>query len=568
MRGAIFAVDDRERLAPVTLAAEQPVAQTVADRALADTSLFQPCVHLVDGFVHAQSIEAQRVALGTGGVHSGVDDDAVVGDERSLALIVGQIVAGFRQRLHGVGDRQTELDREIVITLVATRHGHDSAGAVIHKHIVCGEQRQLGSGNRVDGVQAGEQAGLLARLVHTVLGGLGFRGHTVGLHSLDRSGVAALPVFRSLGRPFGGNILEQMMLRGDHGERGAEQGIGTGGVDLHVLDAVRGFDVEMHGSAVGFADPVALHELDLFRPVDAVKIFDQTVAVCGDAHGPLAQLTLEHREVTAFGLAFGGDLLIGEHRAQARAPVHRRLGDVCQAEVVEHVGLLGFGQIIPLLACESRNLTLAGFELLHQRADRACAALGARRVGGILVVPGIVDAGEDPLGPTHIARVNGGEGAAVVEAQAHTMQLAAHVGDVLLGGDARMLAGLDCILLSRQTEGVVAHGVQHVLALHAVVAADHIGGEVAERMAHMQALARRVREHIHGEVRRASFGVATLAVPQIAIDVGGPEGAFVIPNLLPFFLNALSQIRVVTERRFGWFVRLRLRAFLNVTHNA
>ena len=43
-------------------------------------------------------------------------------------------------------------------------------------------------------------------------------------------------------------------------ERGAEQGIGTGGVDLHVLDAVRGFDVEMHGSAVGFADPVALHD--------------------------------------------------------------------------------------------------------------------------------------------------------------------------------------------------------------------------------------------------------------------------------------------------------------------
>ena len=324
----------------------------------------------------------------------------------------------------------------------------------------------------------------------------------------------------------------------------------------------------MHGSAVGFADPVALHELDLFRPVDAVKIFDQTVAVCGDAHGPLAQLTLEHREVTAFGLAFGGDLLVGEHRAQARAPVHRRLGDVCQAEVVEHVGLLGFGQIIPLLACESRNLTLAGFELLHQRADRACGALGAGRVGGVLVVPGIVDAGEDPLGPTHIARVNGGEGAAVVEAQAHAVQLAAHVGDVLFGGDARMLAGLDCILLSRQTEGVVAHGVQHVLALHAVVAADHIGGEVAERMAHMQALARRVREHIHGEVRRASFGVATLAVLQIAIDVGGPEGAFVIPNLLPFFLNALSQIRVVTERRFGWFVRLRLRAFLSVTHNA
>ena len=397
-----------------------------------------------------------------GGIHGGVDDNAVVGDERRLAFIVGQIVAGFGQRLHGVDDRQAELDREIVIALVAARHGHDGAGAVVHEHVIRGEQRQLGSGDRIGGVQAGEQAGLLASLVDTVLGGLGFRSQAIGLHCLDRSGIAALPVFRSLGRPLGGNVFEQVMLRGDHGERGAEQGVGTGGVDLHVFGTVRGFDLEMHGSAVGFADPIALHELDLLRPVDAIKIFDQTVAVCGDAHGPLAQLALEHREVAAFGLAFGGDLLVGEHRAQ----------------------------------------------------------------------------------------------------------LAAHVGDVLLGGDARMLTGLDRILLGRQAEGVIAHGVQHVLALHTVVAADHIGGKVAQRVTHMQALARRIREHVHREIRRAPFGVATLSVLQIAVDVSSPESAFVIPNLLPFSLNALSQIRIVTERRLGWFVRLRLRAFLNVTHNA
>ena len=70
----------------------------------------------------------------------------------------------------------------------------------------------------------------------------------------------------------------------------------------------------------------------------------------------------------------------------------------------------------------------------------------------------------------------------------HAVQLAAHVGDVLLGGDARMLAGLHGILLGRQAEGVVTHGVQDVLALHAVVAADHIGGEVAQRVADVQAL--------------------------------------------------------------------------------
>ena len=142
------------------------------------------------------------------------------------------------------------------------------------------------------------------------------------------------------------------------------------------------------------------------------------------------------------------------------------------------------------------------------------------------------------------------------------------IGDVLFGGDARMLAGLHGILLGRQAEGVVAHGVQHVLALHAVVAADHIGGEVAQRVADVQALAGRVREHVHREVGRAAFCVMALAVLQVAVDVGGPEGAFVIPDLLPFLFDALRQLRVVAERRFGGFVRLRLRAFLSVTHSA
>ena len=409
------------------------------------------------------------------------------GRRTAPCLIVGEVVAGFRQRLDGVDDRQAELDGEIVIALIAARHCHDRAGAVVHEHVVGGEQRQLSAGDRVDGVQAGEQAGLLARLVHAVLGGLGFGGQTVRLHGLDRGGVAALPILGGFRRPFFRNVLKQVVFRGDDCEGGAEEGVGTGGVDLHVLDAVRGLDVEMHGSAVGFADPVALHELDLLRPVDGVEVFDQTVAVCGDAHGPLAQFALEHREVAAFGLAFGGDLLVGEHGAQARAPVDRGLGDVGQTEVVEHVGLLGFAQVGPGLAFEARDGALAGFELFDERADRAGAALEPdgwwrprrtrrRRCG------------RRSTGPTHVAGVDGGEGTTVVEAQAHAVQLAAHVGDVLFGGDARMLAGLHGVLLGRQAEGVVAHGVQHVLALHAVVAADHVGGEVAQRVADVQAL--------------------------------------------------------------------------------
>ena len=68
MRGAVLAIDDREGLAPVALAGEQPVAQTVADRALAHTGGFEPGIDLGDGVIDAQAVKAQRVALGGGGL--------------------------------------------------------------------------------------------------------------------------------------------------------------------------------------------------------------------------------------------------------------------------------------------------------------------------------------------------------------------------------------------------------------------------------------------------------------------------------------------------------------------
>ena len=126
-----------------------------------------------------------------------------------------------------------------------------------------------------------------------------------------------------------------------------------------------------------------------------------------------------------------------------------------------------------------------------------------------------------------------------------------------------MLAGLDCVLFGRQAEGVVTHGVQDVLALHAVVAAHHVGGQIAQRVADVQALAGRVGKHVHGEVGGAAFGVTALAVLQIAVDVGGPEGALLVPNLLPLVFDVLRQCGVVAE--VGLFG---LRALLVVTHKS
>ena len=352
-------------------------------------------------------------------------------------------------------------------------------------------------------------------------------------------------------------MLKQLMLRGNHSERGAEQGVRTRRVHFHILFAVLRGDREMHGGTMGLADPVTLHELDLLRPVNGVKILDQTMAVCGDTHRPLAQLTLEDRIVAALGATFRGDFLVRQDCAQAGAPVDRGLGDVGETEIVEHVSLLTGVKLIPCPAFEPGDRLGAGLELVDQLADRSCRPLAAVATNEIRIIPGVVNTGENPLRPPHVIRVDGREAAAVVKAQTHAVQLAAHIRDVLLSGDTRMLAGLDRILLGWQAEGVIAHGVQHVLALHAVVAADHVGGQIAERVTDMQALARRVGEHVHGEVRGAAVSILAVAVRQITLDVRSPERTLLVPSLLPFFLDGLRELGVITVRRLA-FMRLRI----------
>ena len=64
--------------------------------------------------------------------------------------------------------------------------------------------------------------------------------------------------------------------------------------------------------------------------------------------------------------------------------------------------------------------------------------------------------------------------------------------------------GLHRVLLGGQAEGVVAHRVQHVVAVHPLVAGEHVGADVAERVADVQARAARVREHVeHVELGRS-----------------------------------------------------------------
>ncbi len=110
---------------------------------------------------------------------------------------------------------------------------------------------------------------------------------------------------------------------------------------------IAGFGREQHRRPGGPADPVALHGLDLLRPIQQFQVVEQPVGVRGDAHHPLPQPLPEHREIPPVAAAVGGDLLVGQHGAESRAPVHQRFRPVHQAIRIDDVRSLTRRQIRP-----------------------------------------------------------------------------------------------------------------------------------------------------------------------------------------------------------------------------
>jgi len=294
-------------------------------------------------------------------------------------------------------------------------------------------------------------------------------------------------------------------------------------------------------SALGASDPVALHEAHLLGPVDGVEVRDQAVGVCGDPHHPLAQVPLEHRVVATLGAAVVGDLLVGQHGAQAGTPVHRGLGDVGEAERVEDGRPLHGRELGPRAA--AGHLARARLELGHQLRDWARPARSAAASGRLRVVPRLEDPREDPLGPPHVVRVRGGEAAAVVVGEAETAQLAAHRPDVLLGRHPGMLPRLDGVLLRRQAEGVIPQGVQHVPAAHPFEAAHHVRGDIAEGVSDVEALPGRVGEH----VQQVELLPCRPRPGERPPRVVGVEGSLLLPAILPGRLDPLGQGGGVAE---------------------
>ena len=115
--------------------------------------------------------------------------------------------------------------------------------------------------------------------------------------------------------------------------------------------------------------------------------------------------------------------------------------------------------------------------------------------GGPVGQPLAVEQQEHPLRPLVVVGKAGVDLALPVIGAAGLDQRFAVGGGVFGHHLARVAAAADGLVLGRLAEGVPAHGMQHVEALHALEAAEGVGGHVVLEVADMEARAGRVGEH-------------------------------------------------------------------------
>ena len=275
-RVAVVVEDDRDRLPPVALTGEQPVAQLRGDHPDAGAVGFEPLADRGLGVLDAQTVEER-------GVHGRTIAD--------VGTVAGDGVVEADGRLHRTNDRQAELHREVPVAFVLGRHGHDGAGAVAHQDIVGDEHRDRLAVDRVRRVDTQIDARLLFVLLTVDVGHL-LDACAVGRNGCGRGGGAGRPRrVDVVGVGVGDQGVDQRVLGCQHHVGGAEEGVGAGREDVDRGRRTRvtggSIDRETDFGALRATDPVALHGLDRVRPVEQVEILEQAIGIGGDAHHPL-----------------------------------------------------------------------------------------------------------------------------------------------------------------------------------------------------------------------------------------------------------------------------------------
>ena len=479
---AVLAVDGRDGVAPIALAADEPVAQTELDLATA-------AAHGLE-VGHDCSLALGVLTAAHAGVLAGLDERAL-GSVSAIPVdgLGMEGIDGLAAGLDGSAivivqddryDRQVVLAGELKIALVATGNGHDGAGAVVCNDIIGNPHGDLLA---VDGVYH------IAPREGTVLleGALGTLDGRDVFGVLDDLGDGLL-VLRALDELVQAGVLGSQDKEGD-----AKKGIGTRGEDgdlaLIALDglAILVAQGKVDLGALGATDPVSLHLLDALGPAgELLQVVEQLLGVLGDLEVPLLQVALLGLGAAAPALTLG-DLLVGQNGLAVRTPVDRVLLAVDQA-------------LFPQLL-------------------------------------------KDPLTPAVVVGAAGLDHAIQIVGEAHALHRGERLVHVLIrpGGSLRIV--LDGGVFGGQAKGVKADGVQHVVAAHAGLTGHGIADGIVARVAHVQ-VARRIREHLeHILLGLAVVGVDGKEVGVLpGLHPPGLDGLRVVGRDLVLMICAIAHI--------------------------
>jgi len=136
-------VHDRNRGAPIPLAADQPVAELVIHALLTEIFAFEPGGHALHRLLGRQAREL-----------TGVDQNAVFGIGRCQVALR---LAGGRDDL---SDRDVIFLSECKVALIVRRHGHDGARSVADENVIADIDRHFLAVERIDREAAERCAGL------------------------------------------------------------------------------------------------------------------------------------------------------------------------------------------------------------------------------------------------------------------------------------------------------------------------------------------------------------------------------------------------------------------------
>src|SRR5208282_220485 len=430
-----LAIHHRNRTSPVALTRDQPVAHSVGDGGATDSVLLGVLCDGIDRFSRCLAVE-----------EAGIDGDAGFGERAIRRWSAAAGGCGYARNLEAI------LFSELEIALILAGRAHDCAGAVAHQDVVGDPNRDVSIGKDVVRVGAGEDAGFFLDRGHPLDFSLAAR---VGDISFDHRALRG-------GSYFG----DERMLRCEHHERYAEDGVGARGEKADFFTGVSG-DREGKFRAFAAPDPVALHQLDRFGPVDPIQIGEQSIRVVGDLDVPLLEVLLADRRVGMPPTASVDDLFVGEDRAALVAPPLRPGPAVGQAAFVEHQ--------------------------------------------------------EEPLGPLVILGRRRVDLARPVVRASGDCQLALEVGGVTRDGFRGMRSFQNRLVFRGQSERIPSHRVQHVESRHPFEAPDYVARNVVVQMTDAQPGAGRVGEHLE-DVEFWAAGVLARAVEIGAIPISLPRG--------------------------------------------